>query len=59
LQLGCGDGDPLLALQADGLDVHGLDWLADVLAKLLRTAAERSIEGTSGGHDMVSVMACQ
>ena len=29
--LGCGDGDPLLALRAEGLDVEGLDSSADML----------------------------
>ena len=31
LELGCGDGDPLLALRAEGLDVEGLDSSADML----------------------------
>ncbi len=46
LELGCGDGDPLLTLRADGLDVHGLDSSADMLAKLRRTAANRDIDVT-------------
>jgi len=46
LELGCGDGDPLLTLRADGLDVHGLDSSADMLAKLQRTATERGIDVT-------------
>jgi hypothetical protein len=46
LELGCGDGDPLLALRAEGLDVSGLDSSADMLAKLRRTAAERGIDVT-------------
>jgi trans-aconitate methyltransferase len=46
LELGCGDGDPLLALRAEGLDVHGLDSSADMLAKLRRTAAERELDVT-------------
>ena len=46
LELGCGDGVPLLELRADGLDVHGLDSSADMLAKLRRTAAERGIDVT-------------
>lgn len=46
LELGCGDGDPLLALRADGFDVHGLDSSADMLAKLRRTAAERGLDVT-------------
>ena len=31
LELGCGDGEPLLALRAEGLDVEGLDSSADML----------------------------
>ncbi len=46
LELGCGDGDPLLTLRADGLDVEGLDSSADMLSKLRRTAAERDIDVT-------------
>jgi trans-aconitate methyltransferase len=46
LELGCGDGDPLLTLRSEGLDVHGLDSSADMLAKLRRTAAERGIDVT-------------
>jgi trans-aconitate methyltransferase len=46
LELGCGDGDPLLTLRAEGLDVHGLDSSADMLAKLRRTAAKRGIDVT-------------
>jgi trans-aconitate methyltransferase len=46
LELGCGAGDPLLTLRAEGLDVHGLDSSADMLAKLQRTATERGIDVT-------------
>ncbi len=46
LELGCGDGDPLLSLRAGGLDVEGLDSSADMLAKLRRGAAERGLEVT-------------
>ena len=46
LELGCGDGDPLLALRADGLDVEGLDSSADMLSKLRRSADERGIDVT-------------
>ncbi len=46
LELGCGAGDPLLTLRAEGLDVHGLDSSADMLAELRRTAAERGIDVT-------------
>ena len=34
LELGCGDGHPLLTLRADGLDVEGVDSSADMLSKL-------------------------
>jgi hypothetical protein len=44
LELGCGDGDPLLTLRADGFDVEGLDSSADMLSKLGRTAADSGIE---------------
>jgi phospholipid N-methyltransferase len=44
LELGCGDGDPILTLRAEGLEVEGLDSSADMLAKLRRTAHERRIE---------------
>ena len=46
LELGCGDGDPLLALRAKGLDVEGLDSSADMLSKLRRTASERGVDVT-------------
>jgi trans-aconitate methyltransferase len=46
LELGCGDGVPMLTLRADGLDVHGLDSSADMLAKLQRTADSRAIDVT-------------
>lgn len=34
LELGCGDGDPLLALRALGLDVDGVDSSSDMLERL-------------------------
>jgi trans-aconitate methyltransferase len=46
LELGCGDGVPMLTLRAEGLDVHGLDSSADMLAKLRRTATERGLDVT-------------
>ena len=46
LELGCGDGDPLLAPRTDGLDVDGLDSSADMLAKLQRTVDEHSLDVT-------------
>src|SRR5699024_5718374 len=44
LELGCGDGDPLLALRARGLDVEGLDSSADMLARCAQRAAEAGVE---------------
>ncbi len=46
LELGCGDGDPLLSLRKTGLDVEGLDSSADMLARLESTAAEQGIDVT-------------
>lgn len=46
LELGCGDGDPLLALRAEGLDVEGLDSSADMLARCRRRAAELGLDVT-------------
>lgn len=46
LELGCGDGDPLLTLRAAGIDVEGLDSSADMLAKLERTAAQLHLDVT-------------
>lgn len=39
LELGCGDGDPLLQLRAAGLEVEGLDSSADMLERCGRNAA--------------------
>ncbi len=44
LELGCGDGDPLLDLRALGLDVEGLDASADMLDGCRVRAATRGIE---------------
>lgn len=46
LELGCGDGDPLLALRSQALDVEGLDASADMLARCRRRAADLGIEVT-------------
>ena len=46
LELGCGDGDPLLELRESGLDVEGLDSSAEMLAKLEATAVGRCIDVT-------------
>jgi SAM-dependent methyltransferase len=43
LELGCGDGDPILDLRERGLDVEGLDSSADMLAGCRRAAAERGL----------------
>ncbi|MET7303187.1 class I SAM-dependent methyltransferase [Embleya sp. NPDC005575] len=46
LELGCGDGDPLLALRRRGLDVEGVDSSADMLARCRRRADEAGITVT-------------
>ena len=43
LELGCGDGDPLLDLVAMGLDVQGLDSSADMLDRCRAFATERNL----------------
>ena len=43
LELGCGDGDPLLDLVASGLDVDGIDSSPDMIERLRRRAAERNL----------------
>lgn len=47
LELGCGDGDPLLTLRSEGLDVEGLDSSADMLAKLRDNAEVRGVDVTT------------
>ncbi len=44
LELGCGDGDPLLDLRADGLNVEGLDSSADMLDRCRAAAAARGLD---------------
>ncbi|MGW9207172.1 class I SAM-dependent methyltransferase [Embleya sp. NPDC055664] len=46
LELGCGDGDPLLELCRRGLDVDGVDSSADMLERLRRRADEQGIRAT-------------
>lgn len=46
LELGCGDGDPLLALRARGLDVEGLDASPDMLDRCRRRADDAGIAVT-------------
>lgn len=44
LELGCGDGDPLLELRRRGLEVEGVDSSADMLARCARRAAAEGLE---------------
>jgi len=44
LELGCGDGDPLLDLVAGGLDVEGLDSSPDMVARCRAAAASRGLD---------------
>jgi Methyltransferase domain len=55
LELGCGDGDPLLDLVASGLDVEGLDASSDMLERCRRAAGQRGLDVTlhlAGMEDM-------
>jgi len=44
LELGCGDGEPLLDLRRRGLDVEGVDSSADMLERCRRAAAAQGID---------------
>jgi SAM-dependent methyltransferase len=44
LDLGCGDGDPMLDLRALGLDVEGLDASGDMLARCAAAARRRGLD---------------
>jgi Methyltransferase domain len=55
LELGCGDGDPLLGLRARGLDVDGLDSSADMLARCRANAAARGLAVTLHESPMESM----
>ena len=46
LELGCGDGDPMIDLRAMGLDVEGLDSSSDMLDRFRAAAAARHLEVT-------------
>ncbi|MFD4256170.1 class I SAM-dependent methyltransferase [Streptomyces sp. NPDC058534] len=46
LELGCGDGDPLLALRRQGLDVEGVDSSADMLERCRARAAREGVTVT-------------
>lgn len=48
LELGCGDGDPLLDLRESGLDVDGIDSSADMIARLHQRARDRNLDVTAG-----------
>lgn len=43
LEIGCGDGEPMLDLRAAGLDVDGVDSSADMVARCREKAAERGL----------------
>jgi SAM-dependent methyltransferase len=44
LELGCGDGDPMLALLQQGIDVEGLDASPDMLDRCRDRAAEAGVQ---------------
>ena len=46
LELGCGDGHPIVHLRGIGLDVEGLDSSPDMLDRCRREAAARGVEVT-------------
>lgn len=46
LELGCGDGDPILDLRRDGIDVDGVDSSADMLTRCADRAALEELEVT-------------
>ncbi|MET3803341.1 SAM-dependent methyltransferase [Nakamurella sp. UYEF19] len=46
LELGCGDGEPLLDLVRDGLDVDGVDSSEDMLVRCRARAAAESLDVT-------------
>lgn len=55
LELGCGDGDPLLELRRRGLDVDGVDSSADMLAICRRRAANAGLDVTVHRQAMESL----
>ncbi len=46
LELGCGDGDPMLELRSRGLEVEGLDSSSDMLARFEVAAAAQGLDVT-------------
>lgn len=55
LELGCGNGDPLLELRRRGLDVDGVDSSADMLAICRRRAADDGLDVTVHQQAMESL----
>ncbi|WP_416972498.1 class I SAM-dependent methyltransferase [Streptomyces sp. 4F14] len=55
LELGCGDGEPLLELRRRGLDVEGVDSSADMLARLRREADVQGI-GVTVHHQRMEAL---
>ena len=56
LELGCGDGDPLLDLRARGVDVEGLDSSPDMLARCQARAASSGLAVTLHESTMESML---
>lgn len=56
LELGCGDGEPLLDLRAMGLDVEGLDSSMDMLDRCAHAAAARGLDVVLHHGSMAEVM---
>jgi SAM-dependent methyltransferase len=52
LELGCGDGDPLLALRQRGTDVEGVDSSPDMLERCRAAAAEQGLTVTLHCQEM-------
>lgn len=57
LELGCGDGDPLLDLRESGLDVDGIDSSADMIARLHQRARDRNLDVTAWVASMETIAA--
>ena len=55
VELGCGDGDPLLDLVASGLDVEGLDSSPDMLGRCREAATARGLEVVLHAQPMQSM----
>ncbi|MEV4342850.1 class I SAM-dependent methyltransferase [Actinoplanes sp. NPDC049596] len=55
LEIGCGDGEPLLSLLAQGLDVSGVDSSADMLDRCRANAAALGLDVTLHHQSMESL----